>query len=351
MGDSRKPNAPMKQIRANIVFWTRKFRRGSAADLFAENESNLRRAIELGLSEKTTSVATGALLARLFPHIQKSKQLKVWLQYYEILIRSTKFPRPTMFCRLVNQLGCLYWQCGRPASALIEFRKARDLAQQHGLYSQEAVARIGISATHWLVRDFKKAWDVTKETNRSLALKLRGGKLWPRMMAAKGAAAFSLHKYKIAETCFTKAGRMAKTYERAFKLQMRINKAMSLSRQGFFSSALRHMRYTEKLLTAKKGLGHLHLRFLILKALILYEKGSDARARHLIEQAFLIRDAGGDDVTTRALLETLLGRINARESEPQKAEKYLESATLLWERSGNQWMLFDTVRTLGELPE
>lgn len=200
-------------------------------------------------------------------------------------------------------------------------------------------------------RDYAKAWMETRDLVKISSAHSTWDDFATRAIAAKGVAAYSARHHYQAEKHFRLALRLTDQQDYASRSQLRINIALALLKRGFYPSALRYLGLTADLLANNPDLRLEVGRIEILRALIHYEHGSLKRARRIIEHALENKLINSEDQNARALLESILGRINAGDRNYEKAGEFLESASSMWEEIGNPSLVLETLKVLNYITE
>jgi hypothetical protein len=81
----------------------------------------------------------------------------------------------------------------------------------------------------------------------------------------------------------------------------------------------------------------------LLRAVVSQRKGNTEVALGILERAIeagLVSLSG----TERAWTETAIGRLLLKQGDPSKGRAWLRSASLLWEKLNDPWMVLDTLK-------
>jgi hypothetical protein len=331
--------------KANLLFWLTQLKKDGTISLEEEN-SNLIYAIESGLSDDTALPLTVELLIRLHPLVMRSESVRKWITYYQVATRIGADLSPRAQANLLNQLGALNWQLGRNASALVEFRKGQEISQNHRLVQHEVTSVVGASLAKWAAHDFTSAFLEARSAITRFRRNFKNQVALDNLIAAKGVTAYAAEEYKIARSSFREAMKMAGWQDLQSQVQFQINLALIDSNEKEFYSAEKRLKKLsnklEKQPAGKQLLGKIEL----LRADVSQRKGDTEVALGILERAIAAGWLSGPPAE-RAWTESAMGRLLKRR-DPKKARVWLRSASLLWEKLNDPWMVLDTLQIFDE---
>jgi tetratricopeptide (TPR) repeat protein len=328
--------------KANLIFWLTRLKKERTISLEEEN-SNLIRAIESGLSDEIALPLAVELLIRLHPLVMRSENINKWITYYQVAARKGDRLSPTVQGDLNNQLGALNWQLGKNASALVEFRKAQELSGAHNLIQQEASALAGVSLTKWAAHDYRNAFLEARRAVRRFRSKLTRQVVLSRLIAVKGITAYAAGEFNIANNSFREALKMPGWQDLQSQVQLQIDLALVDSNEKELYSAERRLKKLFKKVEKQPGGRQFLGKIELLRAVVSQRKGDTEVALGILERAAeagLLSISGAE----RAWAESAMGRLLLKRGNPSKGKLWLKSASLLWEKLSDPWMVLDTLK-------
>lgn len=333
--------------KANLIYWVKRLKKGRTVSL-EEDGSNLARAIEFGLSDPTALGLTVDLLIRLHPLLMRSTKIRDWITYYQVSTRRAEMLSSKTQAELSNQLGALNWQRGRNASALNQFRKGQELSKEQSLIQQEATALLGISLAKWAAHDFRSAFLEARRAVRRFRSKLSGHIVLSQLVAVKGITAYAAKEFGVAQTSFHEAMKMPGWQDTQSQIQFQINLALIDSNDHELYLAEKRLKRLSMRLENETN-GHRFLgKIELLRAVFSYRKGDTDVALGILDRA-LTAGLLASPARESAWAESAMGRILLKRGTPKKGRAWLKSASLLWEKLNDPWMVLDTLQILDRI--
>lgn len=248
-----KPEKLFEQsIQLNIAYWLDVFSKRPDKDygeLISELQ-NLLRAIHFGISTNSSYPKSTKLLARLQSFIEFSGTWHAWIPLVQKAIANNHQKDKEIECRLLNQLGALFWLDCQIKSALDAHKRAAITAKSIQNRFQLAAAHFGLCQDYWLLQDYEKASRYANNANTEFTKLGNESKPLGVIYNALGIVAHACLEYEAAEDHFKTAIDIHRKDGSFIELARSINNlAITLQELGKYKPALQFFSEAANLLS------------------------------------------------------------------------------------------------------
>lgn len=241
----------IQSIQLNIIYWLNVLSKTPEIkyEKLISELPNLLRAIQFGISTRSTFPKSAKLLVKLNDLIEFSGTCRAWIPLLQKAVDNDKQNDNHIQCQLLNQLGSLLWMNDQIDHALIVHLRAAQTAATIQNKFQLAAAHYGLCQDYWKLQDYEKANRFAQDAITEFSKLEVKGKTLGVIFNALGIVAHSRQEYEAAEDYFKNSIGILRDSDNLILLARSLNNLAITSQEiGKYDRALKFFNIAANLL-------------------------------------------------------------------------------------------------------